>query len=149
MSLELAYLVTSRAPLKGDDYRILLQLALSADERDVTQGSERAIAFDTRIPRSRISETLPRLIARGYLAPVRNRRDRDPRGRYFTVIRERLIDEPVRNRCQKRFAGENVKKIVTRARAVLDPVIAEHVRALTDKLNRDAVRISALGPASK
>ena len=131
MALELAFLVIDRAPQRGDEYRVLLHLALKADDGDVVKVySSRSLGRGTRMHENSASKALDGLLKTGYLLP-RNMGIRH--GDYF-IARELLLLIPPRERAVKKFAGQPVHLIGAKAQAGLTALLAQRRAFLIEAL---------------
>lgn len=117
MSLDLAYLVIDRAPLRGVRYWTLLYVALAANERDITYASGPSVSVSVRCRRQRAQEALAMLCAEGYLKRLRYGQPKNRYDGYYIVLREKLIALPSQHRVRQVFAGQDVNG---RERTILD-----------------------------
>jgi len=118
MSLDLAYLVLERCPLRGELFRALLILAIDADDDDWAYVSVDRMARWGRFTRARAQETLEILRDQGWI-----QRGRRPQR---LVIRRRLMAcPPVAGRGARIFAGRRRSEMDYRVAQV-----AENMRAL-------------------
>ncbi len=94
MSMELAFLVIDRAPLRGTKYDALLYLAMKASEFDFVCTSARALALGMRMGEYRARLALKSLEAAGYILRMRYGASQNPHSGYYAVRRETLMGLP-------------------------------------------------------
>jgi hypothetical protein len=134
MSLDLAFLVTTRAPLRGDPYRALLYLAMSANSSDIVHASLHSVKVGCRLDTRRTQAAFFELLRLGYLVKFRMGASNNPFQRYYIVARELLMVAPVLNPKSRKFAGEPVAQLNSRARANMAAILADRAEILKDWL---------------
>ncbi len=156
MSTELAHLVESRAPLTGYPYRVLLHLALGANECDVVHATGRSMAMKTRGSLHRCFAALRQLEADGWVDRLRFAVPKDARNGYFLVRRDRLAGLPRLDLQAKQSVGMPIDQLDARASATLTKRVAENTALLTawmrpgiDSRAREALLRSVAKPDSR
>ena len=128
MSIDLAFLVTDRAPLGGIDFRVLFYLAVLADEYDLVTIHPAAAARATRMNKRDAARALTRLTASGHLV-------RMPGHDRYAIARELLVVCASRNPQQRSFAGIRTNRIRKATRERLESIVEERASMLRQALD--------------
>ena len=104
MSMELAFLLTDRAPLRNTEFHALLYLALKANDYDFVCTSVRSLAKGMRMSEARARIALKSLEAKEYILKTRYGASRNPHAGYYAVRRETLLVQPAVDKHRKSFA---------------------------------------------
>lgn len=118
MSLDLAYLVLERCPLRGQVFRALLILALDADEHDEAFVSTSKLARWGRFTRARAQEMLEFLHEQKWIL----------KGNQSTrhIMRRRLMAlPPIDGATPRKLAGEFTTSLELKARLRASQVAAD------------------------
>lgn len=119
MSLDLAYLVLERCPLRGQPFRALLVLALDADDDDCAFVSHSKLARWGRFTRARAQEMVAFLSEQNWI-----HKDGGDRRR---ISRRRLMSSPLLPGPRPRsFAGHTGTQLERRAEQTAHDLLALH-----------------------
>lgn len=118
MSLDLAYLVLERCPLRGQPFRALLILALDANDEDLAFVSHNKLARWGRFTRARAQEMVQLLTEQNWI-----RKD----GVHRRISRRQLMSSPLLpGRRPRNFAGQAGTQLERRAEQTAQDLLALH-----------------------